>query len=269
MQRKEIRVGGFRESFPEEKTSGLNACQTEKGRERWEEAGQEDGWQEGGKASLQFKRFHLYPSTQGTLAAWEEARLTWAGSWIRAERQLLLTPPQPQQLNPSYHMPALLGQPLPNATCQPGWLSHPEGSKERARVPPGFFFFLTELPPNSVFSYKIKNSGPILTTYFGGHKSTSPVFFCFSKKIIILELASRLSDFSSYFSWLCIFKPWIQWAQVKSFCSQSGNLSSLVDLVSLPSSQFGVALLLQMMSMKIVLSRKIKWSGLLKHHRSH
>lgn len=38
-------------------------------------------------------------------------------------------------------------------------------------------FFLTELPPNSVFHYKIQNSGPILTTYFEGHKSTSPLFF--------------------------------------------------------------------------------------------
>lgn len=69
MQGKETRVGGFRERSPEEKTSGLNACQAERGHEGWEEAGQEDGWQEGGKAGLQFKRFRLCPSTQGTLAA--------------------------------------------------------------------------------------------------------------------------------------------------------------------------------------------------------
>ena len=168
---------------------------------------------------------------------------------------------------------------VPHA-CPPGtappqpdlstWLTLPSrGFQGRGKGSPRTFSFsLTELPPSSVFCYKIQNSGPILTTYFWGHKSTSPLF-CFSKKIIISELASRLPNFSSSFSLVCIFKAGIQWAHVESFCSQSGNLSFLVDLVSLQSSQFGVALLLQMMSMKIILSGRTKWSGLLKRHRSH
>lgn len=101
----------------------------------------------------------------------------WAGSQFRAELQLLLIPLRPQPLN----------------TCLPSWdslsptrpvkladshiqrvLRNGQGCPHGVFV---LFCFLTELPPNSVFHYKIQNSGPILTTYFEGHKSTSPLFF--------------------------------------------------------------------------------------------
>lgn len=160
------------------------------------------GW-ESGSSIQKISSLSLDPRNSGSLRG-GQAHVGWLLNWSGA----------PTPVNTTT---APAAEPkLPHA-CPPGTASaQPDLSTWLTLTSRGFqatgksaprIFFLTELPPNSVFRYRIQNSGPILTTYFGGHKSTSPVLFCFSKKILILELASRLPDFSSYFSWLCIFKP--------------------------------------------------------------
>lgn len=139
----------------------------------WSGRWREEGW-ESGSSIQKISSLSLNPRNSGSLRG-GQARVGW----------LLIQSGAPAPVTTTT---APATEPRVARTCPPGtappqhdlstWLTLPSrGFQGRRRAPLGLFFFpLTKLPPNSVFCYKIQNSGPILTTYFWGHKSTSPLF---------------------------------------------------------------------------------------------
>lgn len=178
----------------------------------WSGRWREEGW-ETGSSIQKISSLSLNPRNSGSLGG-GQAQVGWLLIQSRAPAPVTTTAAPAAEPRVPHACPPGTAPPQPNLST---WLTLPSrGFQGRGKGSPRtyFFFSLTELPPSSVFCYKIQNSGPILTTYFWGHKSISPLF-CFSKKIIILKLASRLPNFSSYFSLVCIFKARIQRAHVE------------------------------------------------------
>lgn len=136
------------------------------------------------------KDFVSIPPFQGTLEAWEEAKLMWDHSRFTPEPQLLLTTTTALVVEskvPHVHPP---GTTLPRTsmsvshavTPSPTWpvnLADSHSDPEDSRVFPGILFS-QKLPAEGqcILLQNAKLQANSDHVFFGGHKSTSPLF-CF------------------------------------------------------------------------------------------